>query len=148
MDETHPDLSSLPRGRRLILLEGLGEALGLERELAALYDRLASSLPPTAPVELVAELARETEAHGARVAALIVALGGHPPPPASAAGPGTGSRGDLYSRVFQAERSLLAGYRDLVALLPDPAVLPPLVTLVGDEGRHLNRLLDLYRRYS
>lgn len=148
MDETEADLFRIPHDRRLLLLEGLGEALGLERELAGLYERLLASLPPTAPVEQVAELARETQAHGDRVRELIVALGGSPRPPASGDGPGTRSRGELYSRAFEAERRLLGGYRDLAALLSAPALRPSLVALAAEEGRHLQHLVNLYRRYS
>jgi len=148
MDEPRPDLASLPRVRRLILLEGLDGALRLERELAALYARLASSLSSAAVADQVAAMAREAQTHGEWVLELILALGGTPPASPPDARELAVSRGELYSRAFRAERSLLAGYRDLAALLPDPAVLPPLVALIGDEGRHLNRLVDLYRRYS
>lgn len=99
-------------------------------------------------MDQAAALARETRVHEERVGALIADLGGSPPSPAPPAGSEPGSRDELYARAFQAERSLLAGYRDLAALLPEPALLPPLAILVAEEGRHLQRLIDLYRRYS
>lgn len=105
-------------------------------------------LPAAWAVDQAAALARETRVHEERVGALIADLGGSPPSPAPPAGSEPGSRSELYARAFQAERSLLAGYRDLAALLPGPALLPPLAVLVAEEGRHLQRLIDLYRRYS
>ena len=60
-----------------------------------------------------------------------------------------GGRTDLlFARAFEAESTLDAAFREIGALLGDPARCPGLPPLAAESARHRARLRELYLRYS
>ena len=60
----------------------------------------------------------------------------------------TGDRPDLFARAFEGESTLDAAFREIGALLGDPARCPALPPLAAESARHRARLRELYLRYS
>lgn len=147
-------VDDLPAPRRVAIATLFGEILGTERELAALYGGFA---PRAQIAYLRAALEELAEAKRARVAALeamastlaVDGRGAPAVPESRGARPAPAERrSEVFTRAFEGERALEAAYRELVALLGDPARCPGLVELAVGSARHRALLRDLYLRYS
>ncbi len=146
-------LAELPAPRRVAIAGLFREALGTERELAELYAGAARRTPIAhlrTALEGLAALKRERVAALAALAPVLDpdadGTAGLPPHGVLDAGPER--RADVFARAFTAERTLEAAYREIAALLGDPARCPGLDGLIAESAHHRRRLRDLYLRYS
>lgn len=142
------DLEGLPVPRRVAIAGLLGELVRAERELAALCGALAGRLSPPALAAALGTLAAEKRARWPLVAALAAAAGvavPDGPTPVPRIPPG---RGAWFPALFEGERTIEAAYRELLALLEDPARCPVLPELMAGAARHRERLRALYLAYS
>jgi hypothetical protein len=154
MTEPAPPLADLPVPRRVAIATLFREAWRTARGLAALYAafaRCTSIAPLRAALDELATLKR---AHAGTLAALAPVLdpeGGErgalleaTPVVENAAA----ERPALFARAFDAERTLDAAFREIGALLGDPARCPELQTLAVESARHRSLLRNLYLGYS
>jgi hypothetical protein len=146
-------LEALP-GPRLLAIGRLATELQVTtRALARLYrEGAARTRLPDLRASLES-LAGAKAAHLAVLDPFVEAVGRLAPqgPPAEPSPRPAGEldeRGALFSRAFPAERALAVAYRELAALLPDPAIFPPLGILSAESAGHQARLRELYLRYS
>jgi hypothetical protein len=127
------------------------EARHTAQDLAALYAAFAQRTPMASLRAAVDQLATLKRPHAAALAALAPVLdpeGGDGPAAVShGASPG-GGRADLFARASESERVLAATFREIGALLGDPARCPGLQPLAAEAARHRLLLRDLYLRYS
>jgi hypothetical protein len=154
MAEAAPSLADLPAPRRTAIATLFREAWRTARELADLYAAFAGRTSIGALRAALDELATRKRAHVPALAALAPvldpeggesrALLGAP----AAREPLPGGRSDLFARAFEAESTLDAAFREIGALLGDPARCPALPPLAAESARHRARLRELYLRYS
>ncbi len=155
---TMPDpaatVADLPAPRRVAIATLFGEVLRTEGELAELYGAFARRTPIPYLRAALEELAEAKRVRVAALDALTPALpadgGGHPPAPEPGGTPPAPveRRSEVFARAFESERALEAAYRELLALLGDPALCPGLGGLTAGSARHRALLRNLYLRYS
>jgi rubrerythrin len=154
MAESAPSLAELPAPRRVAIATLFRDAWRTARELAALYAAFAprtSIAPLRAALDDLATLER---AHATALAALAPVLdpeGGESRAllePTAMRETLPEDRAELFARAFEAERTLAAAFREIGALLGDPARCPGLRPLAAESVRHRALLRDLYLRYS
>ena len=148
-----PAFDDLPAPRRTAVALLFHEVLATERDLARLYGSFAERTPIPYLRRAFGALAEAKQARVAAVEALGPGLGvdvGTPalPPPAAAGDAAVEQRAEIFARAFEGERALEVAYREIGALLGDPARCPGLAELEAESARHRTRLRDLYLRYS
>jgi hypothetical protein len=146
-------LEALPSPRRLAVGALLASALGLERELGALYTAVASRAAFPLLEAAFREFGQIQTEHVAALERLVRALGGDPEAATTSAPPlegvsGRAERTAALAQAFSRQRALEATYREALGLLPDPALCPSLRRLAAAAAHHRARLHDLYLRYS
>jgi predicted oxidoreductase len=152
--EAAPSLAELSAPRRTAIATLFREAWRTARELADLYAAFARRTSIGALRAALEELATQKSAHVSALAALAPVLDpeggeGRALREATAARETLGgSRTDLFARAFEAESTLAVAFREIGALLGDPARCPALPPLAAQSTRHRSRLRELYLRYS
>jgi hypothetical protein len=153
MAETAPSLAELPVPRRTAIATLFREAWRTARDLAELYAAFAGRTAIEALRAALDELATRKRAQVTALAALAPVLdpeGGESRAllGATAREPVSGGRTGPFARAFEAESTLDAAFREIGALLGDPARCPGLPPLAAESARHRARLRELYLRYS
>ncbi len=154
MPDAPPSVRDLPVPQRVAIATLFQEILATQSELAHLYGRFAERTPIAPLRAALEELTREKEAQVtalARLAPVLAEDGAEAPVEPSRPGPrdaGVAQRSDLFTRAFQAERTLEGGYRELLVLLGSQAVRSEVAGLFQASARHRNLLRTLYLWYS
>jgi hypothetical protein len=154
MPDAPPSVRGLPAPQRVAIATLFQEILGTERELAHLYGRFVERTPIARLRGGLEELARAKEAQVtalARLAPVLTEDGAEATAEPSRPGTldaGVAQRSDLFTRAFQAERTLEGGYRELAVLLGDQAVRSEVAGLFRASTRHRSLLRTLYLWYS
>jgi len=153
MPDAPPSVRDLPAPQRVAIATLFRESLATERELAHLYGRFAERTPIVRLRAALEELTREKDAQVtalARLAPVLAEDGAAAPAEPSRPGPDAGvvQRSDLFTRAFEAERTLEGGYRELLVLLGNQAVRSELARLFQASARHRTLLRTLYLWYS
>jgi hypothetical protein len=152
-----PALADLPAPRRTAVATLFRDVRRTERELARLYDRFARRTEIPYLRAAFAELAENKRARVETVERLVPCLApglaDEAPTAAVPAPSGTPEaevekRADVFARAFEGERALEVAYRELAALLGDPARCPGLADLAAGSARQRALLRNLYLRYS
>jgi len=154
MPDAPPSVRDLPAPQRVAIATLFREILAAERDLAHLYGRFAERTPIVRLRAALEELTREKDAQVtalARLAPVLAEDGAAAPAEPSRPGPpdaGVVQRSDLFTRAFEAERTLEGGYRELLVLLGNQAVRSELARLFQASARHRTLLRTLYLWYS
>jgi hypothetical protein len=140
-------IDDLPLPRRAAIAELLAHVARGERDLVDLYAAFAASPEPAPLREALGAMAQTRAARLPVLEALARAV---PPEGAVSASslPASEGRPERFQRLFEAEQHLEIAYRELSALLGDPARCPELPGLVEGAATLRRRLRRLYLRYS
>jgi len=153
MADAPPSVRDLPAPRRAAIGTLFTEILATERDLAQFYGDFARQ---TTVPHLRAALEELAAAQLARVSALArlapelaeQAAGAPAVPAAPGPADAVPRRSGVFARAFHGERILENDYREMLALLGDPAVSPELVKLAQGSARLRSLLRTLYVWYS
>lgn len=143
-------LETLPGPRRAAIGRLLAELGATTRALAGWYAGAAAGTRVDGLRTGLEALAAAKTEQLRILEPLVEALVGDASPAPSAEAPAVEptERGAVFSRAFPAERALGVGYRELTALVGDPARCPDLAALAARSAEDREILRRLYLRYS